>query len=540
MPKSYSKTLLFIAFWVAALIIYYPTAGAGFVTDVIGWFKAYAQYGIGGLTNAFGDRSLHYIYHLFAFTLYRLFGWNGIAWYLVFTGLHAVAAILAWRVFASFLKKLEAEEANSMAFAGAVLFLISPYQTESLVWYACIHYLVATILMLLALRAFLIFYETGKTRAVILFYLFFTAAVFTLEISFCLPLFIGACILFLPPEKATKLKALFLFVLPSIGLVGFYFLLNKLLRGNAAGHYGAAVHFNFSPSLLVANFSKYLFKLLALGQFLNHDRRMLVYSFFETTVWAYSFIVAAFATALFFILRFKEISRAWQGVVLMLLGFAFAMAPVVNLYFTDIVRVEGDRFTYYASIYLYLSLVLALFQVFRKAASPIIGLYALLNFYCLQKNINAWHNNREVSQSLQDSFKWQNAHHVFILNLPDNYDGTYMYRNMPPDNRFAETLDQKRGGDLRKRCDLLLGYNMQTPFDSVKVEVLDSESLKMRLGQWGNWWWQNGIGASSYQTESYSVAIDEWGGVVIHFKQKIPGAVYLYQCGKQWRRVQAF
>lgn len=542
-PILKSPLFILLLFWGIALAAYYPTAGAGFVTDVLGWFESYDKYGWNGIAIAFSDHSLHYVYHFFGFLLYKIFGWNGYGWYASFTLLHACVGTLGYSIFSRLLGKTAIPYAQGIAFIGSLLFILSPYQTEVLVWYACSHYLLCSILVLLAMHSFLSYLQEQKLQKLLWFYTWFMLSVFTLEISFCFPLFVGAFIALAPNsivglQKRIKLSALF--VAPAIAIVVVYFLLSKFLKGSTAGHYGTAVHFNLSPALLAGNFSKYCLKLWGLSQFYSHSLRMHFYSFFEKPYFLYIFIsLATSLLAVVAALR-NKLNDFARLLLLFFAGFIFVLAPVVNLYFTSIIRIEGDRFSYLPSLFAYATITLAAFAVFRKAAYPLLAIYLLAHVYCLQKNTSAWHSSCQVSQSLQEDFKWNNAPHIYMLNLPDNFDGAYMFRGLPPDNFFAKTVDLKYGKQLEQKCELILQYNMNFTTDSFTVEKIDENKLQLKFAQYGAWWWLGGIGAANYDTENYAVNIDEWGTVIISFKKKIPGAVYLYQCGTHWKQVQGF
>ena len=137
----------FTVFFIITLCMYHTTAGAGFVTDEIGWFETYARLGWKGMFTAFGDRSLHYIYHIAGFLLWRLFRFNGTAWMLIFASLHALVTTVGFFLFKSIFRSVVPTKATVVSFLGSLLFLLSPYQTEVLVWYACVHYLICTLVI---------------------------------------------------------------------------------------------------------------------------------------------------------------------------------------------------------------------------------------------------------------------------------------------------------------------------------------------------------------------------------------------------------
>lgn len=534
--------VVFAFFLLAGLLAYKSTAGAGFVTDEIGWFETYNRLGWKGIFDAFGDKSLHFVYHLFGFVLWRLFKFNGTAWMLTFVALYAAVATVAFGVFRRIFKHIQPANAAFISLSGVVLFLLSPYQTEVLVWYACVHYLVCSFLVLLAFLFFIRFLETADRKNIAAFYSVFIVAVFTLEISFSLPLVLLAFILLFPLKHFAvqdKVKLVLLFVLPSAMCVAGYFLLSKLLRGNFAGHYGADTHFNFSPSLLTANLMSYSAKFFALAQFWPHEKKEALYVLFQNK--AQVFVAVSTLVLVGTVIFYKRVSAAFRVAFFLLAAFALSLSPILNLFFYSITNIEGDRFTYLASVFgaQFVAFSLITFLSYAGWLTVFVFLFFQLKF--LGVNTESWKNNRIVRQSLLEKFDHQNAQHIFILNLPDNYRGTYMFRTFPPDNSFAETYKLMYGKDFESKIVQVLSYNMNSMSDSVVVEKLSDNELKVTFAQWGNWWWVGGKGANSYSANNYSVAIDEWNhSYNIDFKTKIPGAVYLYQCGGEWRKVEGF
>lgn len=540
-----SKSLLFILLFFIGIAwwLYRDTFGAGLVTDQVGWLMTYEHFGWRGMFHAFNDKSLHLVYHWFGFGLWKLFGWDGIGWGISFIALHAVVATLSYSVFSQLLLRLKISSAHLIAFFGSLIFLVSPYHTEPLVWYACVHYLVCSILLLLSIQQFLNYTQNHLLTYVLRFYLFFALAVFTLEISFTLPLIITALIILLPQTEITKNKLhLFLvFVLPSFLLVGFYFLMNYFLKGSAAGHYGADTHFNFSIPLIMGNLSKYAAKVFGFTQFLPYEKRNVLYLFFEKSKYGYLLFGVLLGVATLTFWQLKRLPKSIRYLLFLVAAFAFALAPIINLFFSSIVNVEGDRLSYWANLFSAQLISFALISLFSYVGVALVLVYMFFSVEFLHVNTQAWASNKAIQTSLLQSFSAEKADHIYLLNVPDNFNGSYMFRSFAPDNSFAETLWLKECRDIRPKVTQVLSYNMIKLNDGVCVEVVDSSSLKVIFNQWGNWWWQGGIGAANYSTADLTVVIDEWShSYTISFKAKKSNAVYLYQDGGIWKKVDGF
>lgn len=535
------QVALYLFFFIVVLFLYAPTLGAGLVTDQIGWLQTYKAMGWRGIFTAFTDKSIHYVYHLVAYGMWAAFGTHAYAWGLVFVGLHALAATLVFSFFSQLLKPIA--NATPIAFIGSLLFATSPYQTEPLVWYACVHYLVCVCLMLAALISFVRYISTNSRGHIAAFYTCYILAVFSLEISFTLPIILALLILLYPfTTSVNRQRLLCIYVLPSLLVVAFYFVLNKTMRGSFAGHYGAAAHFNVDLNLLMGNLSKYVAKLFLWFQFVPYPKRSAVYAIFEKTKYAYLLIALLTTISAAYLLWRKKLPASVNIMLLLLVCLVLALAPILNLYFSYITNIEGDRFTYWASVFAYIIIALFALVSMRHIGILICLLLLGLNIYTLRQNIQAWHSVKQVSCGLLKSFEYYNAPRVYLLNIPDNYSGAYMFRSFAPDNAFGETLDIINGTDtLEPKLETVLHYNMQQPTDGVLVEKLDSNKLKVTFAQWGNWWWRGGVGANSYSTDNYQVEIDEWSHaytLTLYHKQK--GAVYLYQQGNNWYKVEGF
>jgi len=541
MNRKYIPLLVFATFWVISFAVYFKTAGAGFVTDEIGWLQNYQSAGWQGIFNAFSDNSPHYIYHFFGFGLWTLFGFNGYAWMLFFVSLHALVATLSFAIFKELFSKAEISSPTPTAFGGSLIFLLSPYHTEPMVWYACVHYLVCAVFVLLALKAYLEYNETQKRIFVGLFYLFAFLSAFTLEISFSLPLLVAVLILFFPFDNtgAVKGKQMLLFVVPSLLMVVFYFAVTKILRGNFAGHYGAATHFNMDIQLLMSNLAKYTVKIFAFTQFLSYEKRNVLYLLFEKEKFAFLLAIFLCLVAVVFVVRQKQLPKKLTIIGILFSMFVLALLPILNLYFSSIVNVEGDRFSYFASVFAGQLVAFSLMSLLNGFGWIPIALFLFFSVKYLQINTESWQHNRDINFSLCEKFRWYDAPHIYLLNVPDNFNGTYMFRSFAPDNSFAETLALKYGKDVESKTTEIFEYNMTQSQDSVWVEKISDTELKVSFAQSGNWWWSKGIGGSNYATENYETRIDG-GSYFITFKKKIAGAVYLYQCGGEWLEVKGF
>lgn len=458
---------------------------------------------------------------------------------LIFAALHAAVAAVAALVFTKFLQNEGIQRARTIAFFGSFLFLFSPYATEVLVWYACIHYLLCSLLLLGAFYFVQQYAQRQRTQDAFKFYLLFLASTFTLEISFSFPLLVAAYLLW-GKNIHQRMRLTLQLALPAVAIVAFYLVVNQYYQGSAIGHYGAATHLNFSIPLLVGNLCKYSAKLFAYTQFLSYDNRQSLYLYFEKQEVAYGVFFVLKLAAILFLIRFKKWNPPVRSSALLFFFFVCALLPVLNLYFSYIVPIEGDRLSYFASLFASQWVALLCFTAFHNWGYVPILFLLLFQKPLLTKNITAWEESGRVHRALLDSYCWQNAARVFVLQLPDNFRGAYLYRDDVQGNVFNTELRLRHLNSPAQIVTQVIAYNMQELNDSIRVETISEHEVKITFAQYGNWWWQKGVGASSFTTEAYEVRIGEWNECFIKFRHHYPGAVFIYQSGTAWRELKNF
>ena len=530
---------LFAFFFLLVWLLFRNTEGAGFVTDHIGWLHQYETQGPAGLLHAFGDKSFHFVYHLAGFLLWKAAGFRGEVWMLIFAALHAAVAAVAALVFTKFLQNEGIQRARTIAFFGSFLFLFSPYATEVLVWYACIHYLLCSLLLLGAFYFVQQYAQRQRKQDAFKFYLLFLAATFTLEISFSFPLLVAVYLLW-GKNIHQRMRLTLQLALPAVAIVAFYLVVNQYYQGSAIGHYGASTHLNFSIPLLVGNLCKYSAKLFAYTQFLSYDNRQSLYLYFEKQEVAYGVFFVLKLAAILFLIRFKKWNPPVRSSALLFFFFVCALLPVLNLYFSYIVPIEGDRLSYFASLFATQLVALVAYTIFRSLAFVPLLVLLFVQKPLLEKNISAWEQSGAVHQSLIAGYQWKDAPRVFVLQLPDNFSGAYMYRDDVQGNVFYTELLLRKMVKPSQCVTQIIAYNMERNSDSINVEKISESEIKISFAQYGNWWWQKGVGASSFSTDEYEVRIGEWNECFIKFRHHYPGAVFIYQSGTQWREIKYF
>ncbi|MEO6168523.1 MAG: hypothetical protein ABIO46_13340 [Chitinophagales bacterium] len=531
--------LVFVYFTVLVLAFYFPTRQAGFVTDFCGWQEKFDQGSYLDIFTTFGWHANQQVAAFFFFSVYKIFGTNGWGWYLVFSLLHGANGWLAYRLFNRLLEKYTVRPAQLIALTGSVLFLLSPYNAEVLVWRVCIHYLLATFFMLLLLLRSISFLETGHTKYLWQVHGLFLLSLFTLEIALATPaLSFIIAVIWMMDSTSLKIsyKRLTLLLAPQFVLIVFFFVLNKFLLNEWVGHYGAAVHLNINFVDIASKYFKYLLKYLLFFRFWDYSFQMKIFSFIESTVFLYVMYGVLVAAFLFGIVSFRKIKVQLKLISMSALLFFAALTPVITLYMVTLLYGENDRYGYLAAVFFWMMMALLFSLLPKKFFYGIAAATVVITVFFLLKINGWWAENDRIYKSLLNDFRWYDKEEVVVLNIPDNYRGLYMFRiyNEPSGLKEGLALIRKKPfmGDMHE----VTQYNMMTPTDAVSVKADSLHQLKVTLSQWGNWWWWEGRGNADFDNVHYKV---RFNGITyqLQFKSLKPNHAIIYQVGDRWKEL---
>ncbi len=529
--------LLFVFFFMLTFGLYYPTAHARFVFDFIDWFGVYESEGWRGFLVDFHDVALRPVSHLINYPLHFLLGLDATAWLILATSIHAATAAIAYCFIRKSLMLSHVARPDFIAFFSSLFFLISPYQTEALVWGGDFFYLPTALFLICSLGQFLSFADTGQASYLYRYLLFFLFSVFCHEIGFIIPILAALFIVALPDmssngqgKRGLLMKTVFL----PLAFLPIYLLLDKIFLGQWIGHYGASVHLHFDIKEVFGKLNMYAAKFYLFAPFWKPH----IYIWCRKPIMIYLTISIMLISALALMAPLK--GRALRYALVFVFATVVSLAMVLNLYLVDFINIQSDRLGYFAAIFAFVPLMVALSRCPRILAYTGAVLFTVLSLYTLNINISSWHHAGQLAMALDKDFKYAKAENLYILNLPDNYKGAYIYR-CRAQGKYAQKQKMLYGGDFHAKEIDVLSYNLNDASDSVTVEKISDSSLRVSFTKWGSWFWRNTCGASSYEDSLVRVDIDAWNhSYIATFKNKKPGDVFLYQAADHWRRVDGF
>lgn len=546
--NSYSGRLpasrVFFLLWLVLFALYLPAARAGFVTDFTGWLDQVKNHPFSEYINRtnFSAKSLYQFTQLVTYIFYKLFGIHAWLWHLLFITLHAVNATLMFILCCGLLGDCDVDNAVMISFGGALLFCVSPYISEVVVWEPAFHFLQGLLFILLILLWLQRYIHSGNIKYALWASIAYVASAFALEVFYITPWLVLAAILFYRaislPGKAKSSKAIFYFFIPLIIVFAIRLLLFRIIYGGWVSRIGTdtvtAIHLpDFGKP------AKYLFHLLFLGRFFSHETRQSVYAYCDSAK-GIAIFYGLVTLALGIILRrFRYMGGRGKAASLLFVWMLITLALLIPLWFNNLMLVLFDRYTYFTACFFYtLAAVLLSFISARYTRMAVFTLYALANLRFAIKVSRYWSKAYRVDYGLLTGVPAAGDKTIILLNLPESMNGVPMIGSEKESEFKLMHNLLFPGTKLGNRVYDVLSYNMVTPDDGAHVSVLNDSTIRVTLNQWGTWWWYEGKGGYSYENNDYRLNLID-GGHFYELILKKPARQYLllYQVGSQWKTV---
>jgi hypothetical protein len=243
---------------------------------------------------------------------------------------------------------------------------------------------------------------------------------------------------------------------------------------------------------------KYLMKIILFSGFWNVEVQTKLYLLFQRPIVLGLLVLTLFISILICVMLIAlKGKREFRIAALFFLFFLTFVFPVLNLYYPYWINIHADRYCYLPTAFLLISMGSILYRL----RSPFKYMAVFLFFFCsvffLVKTNESWAEAGKLQQKLESNFRWWDAKRVFILNLPDNLRGAYLYRNLRP-SQFSASLIKQGIFEPKDNIIEVLSCNLNSIEDSVTVEKVSTKELKVTLTHPDVWWWQHTLGATDY------------------------------------------
>ena len=347
------------------------------------------------------------------FLNYFLFHLHPFGYYLFNLAVHAANCVMIYRV-GSRLSFVDSSERQMISVMAAVLFMVYPFHNESVVW------LTARLSSMACLCAlFTIYYslrESVHLRQFLLSAFFYLLGLFAYESIIMLPFLI----LILNLGRYKNPRLLVRDGLSWACVILFYLVTRYLMAGKLVPEYGNRLTAASATSQLAPRFLKTLGRCLLPPMQDSADMMRL-------------FVIGlALGLALHLVLWI------WRKPSLRFsLGYgALAICLVASLSLPAFFGVstktsEGDRLLYFPSVFLCLMISALICLAIKKLGTRLLLLFVLsgAGIFFLEKNNANWKKASDAAASIVAASASNPAGHVFLINLPEEIDGAFVFRN---------------------------------------------------------------------------------------------------------------
>lgn len=528
----------FLAFGIIFLVIlarFWGILGAGAVYDFTGYAETMASASFLDSFSSFGYHVVQPVLSVFNYFLFQVFGHHIAAYGVFFCALTSLG-ILFWLQFISTLiKELPSWRPRSLLIiiSVGVMIVSSPYIVEVIAYKVCQAYLISFICLGLYCWKLTSYWQNGKGS---LIWLVLPLLVQLYTFDYILIYFPLTVLLYIYYQRSKKTSSLPL-LMSGVAII-LYFLQNRLLLGEWIGHYGTSVHGDLDIPLMMGNVVNYWMKHLMGLHFMSYDTKATLYNGYSIVK---VLVILTISVVSFIVLMNSRLKRKFRNLGLLSLLGVLVLLPVSNLYFSFLMTAENDRYGFLFVPVLATLLVWIIHFINKKwIAIGIILIIAAAQLFYQTKLIHLWKENERVMDltlaALPTTF-YEEGNKIFLLNLPDNLHGTYLYRTLgKDDDLLSETYFARTGTSLGADILPVAQMNVNGVSDGVNVKC-EEGIIRVDFAQYGNWWWRNGIGASNYQNEYYTFTLDGLSYSINRKEDKNFIAMYYYWDGSKWLEV---
>lgn len=400
--------LLFLFFAALVLALYFPILNNEFISDDYdSLYRVCIRHSI--IIKGF----LRPIIDLSFYANYQISGLTPISYYLFNFLIHTLNAFLIFRFSDNYINGTFSEK-RQFAWITAILFLTYPFHNEPVVWLtgrlssiACFFSLIILNIVISNLKNWLkIFFSI----------LCYIAGLLAYESILFLPF----VILVLKWNKTSGFRRHCLYFFGGIFISGLYMLFRYYISGSLYGNYGermvdkeGAIHYAETA-------------LKTLGRVIlppSENSRMMV------VVFSCLFLLWLIIHVLLFRFKNKRQSGFSQ---LVKLEISFFLSMFIPMLFGVSTRTsESDRLLYFPSVFycMILGYLLVKYVPLLKAKLMVLTIICSTFIYFLFQNNNRWEDASNLASRILSIAREPKGKDVIIINLPDELDGAFVFRN---------------------------------------------------------------------------------------------------------------
>lgn len=532
--------LVFSVFAAAAFIVYRNCFDVFIPADNYSLLYYFEQGFVTGFNENAKVAAPYFVAFPLLYFLYQLFDIFPAGWMITSIMIHTINAMLVFLIAKRWVHTFSSMPAATIAFFSGLIFLISPYQTEDVLWVTInIRWLFHALVTLAGFYFFLLHLSKPSLKTIIAVQILFLLGLFSHELTLICPLlFMVLYFLFWRTRKTSVMLKNFSLqiILPQLFFIGLYFLSCKIFSGHWLWHGGTVAevsqHSDFALTLL-----KYFAKFFLFYRYISmEDTDSFLRSNISSFITIGMFVLACIVLAFLFRKAIKVNKETGYLLAVLFACFLISLLPVLSLDSSFLKYIYPDRYGYLPSVFFYVFLSCSVFFILRKAAVPFMAGYSILCWLLLIKTISAWTSTNEYCSKLIENFKsFSNYDRVYVLDVPAYYNGIAAFRSA-----FRPTMFFRCNIPLEK-IRLLSGSYHDSAADSLQAINFSVDTIEVKgANRKTPYFSTNGGNATSYETAEYCITFDSTGwAYTLFFKEEIPAnSVFIYACGNTWKKAE--
>lgn len=416
-----------ISGWILTAIAYGNIINSFFLSDDFNWIYQIKTRGVFGVWTTPPDVFFRPLISLTLFADYQLWELNPLGYHLTNLFFHGLNAFLVYAMSRLLFRgaDLAGKLINIFSLVSGFIFIILHSHVEAVTWISARSDLVATCFGLAAFCGYLKYKETDNNRLFFISYILFFLGLLSKESVIIYPGLVLLYELYNYLNKNNYINLLKILYLPLMyaSVLPIYLGLRYLGIRQFLGGYGSGVHTNFNLDIIQRGLASSLRIIIPPLPNIPEENWVIFFAIFMTIIC--TFVVVCLCRQGVYILIAK--------LAILLLGlFGTSLLPVINIRIS-LSNTEGERLLYLPSAFLVILLVLVIgvslarFRVLLAIQFLMISIILSYYLYSFNQNWNLAGNiAKQVIESIDQEIQ---GRRMFLINIPDNLNGVYIYRN---------------------------------------------------------------------------------------------------------------
>ncbi|MBK6276254.1 MAG: hypothetical protein IPF58_16920 [Saprospirales bacterium] len=308
--------------------------------------------------------------------------------------------------------------------------------------------------------------------------------------------------------------------------------LSKLFITNGLCIMVSQVFTNFFSIDTFSRFFKYFLKYIFLLRQWNYNTANSIYEFICKPVVFYSLLILLIVSCFYACKKYLSRNLRFGFILLMILMYALSLFPVLQLYLSTLLLVEGDRLGYISSVFIFAIFIFFIYQFHKTIARVIVIVFVCLNLFFLIQTNKDWNLSQQILTSYNNSFQFK-ARKIFVLATPENYKGIYLIRTKAG---LAEILKYRANKIIQQDFIDVVHFNQCSFNDGIKVEKENDSTLVIGFTKTGNWFWRDALGASDYSNQDFKYRTADWNSKVTLRNFDPKQDIIIYPDSSKWKQ----